>query len=288
MAFELRKIREDAGISRSQVAQRLHCVVSHVSHVETMRNLPRAAEIEVMLDFYGAADRTEFFIDMLTAARKGKDWWAAYQDAVPKEFDLFLGLENIATRIDSYAAMVVPGLLQLPSYAEAVIRDDGPDLSDEEVVERISLRSARQQILEREDPQVRVRTVLDESVLRRAVGGAEVAAEQLTYLAELADRPNVEIQVLPVSLGAHPGIGGSFQLLSFPPNMPGDQGVSYVENTMQAIYYEAAEEVAAYRDVFIRLQERALSSAESRAALQSAVREFSGGAAGRGGGVESR
>lgn len=281
MAFELRKIREDAGITRSQVAQRLHCVVSHVSHVETMRNLPRAAEIEVMLDFYGASDRTEFFIDMLTAARKGKDWWAAYQDAVPKEFDLFLGLESAATRIDSYEAVVVPGLLQLPAYAAAVIRDGNPDLSEEEVEGRVELRSARQRILDREEPQLRVRSIIDESVLRRAVGGASVAAEQLAHLVELTRRPNVEIQVLPASIGAHPALSGSFQLLWFPPNMPGGPGVGYVENRMQAIYYEAAEEIAAYRDVFTRLQERALSLADSRAVLEDAVREFSGEASGR-------
>jgi transcriptional regulator with XRE-family HTH domain len=274
MAFELRKIREDAEISRGEVAQRLHCVVSHISHLETMRNLPRAAEVELMLDFYGAGDRIEYFIGLLEAARKGKDWWTAYQAAVPKEFDLFLGLESAATQIDSYEAMVVTGLFQTPAYASAVIRQGNPDLSDSEVAGRVELRCARQRILDRPAPGVRVRTILDESVLRRVVGGSMVAAEQLLHLIELSQLPNVEITVLPASLGAHPGLEGSFYLLSFPPEMPGDRMVGYAETRMQAIYYEAAEEVAAYRDVFIRLQEQALSRVESRAMIEQAVREL--------------
>jgi len=276
IALELRRIRENAGISRQQVADRLQCVQSHVTHLETVRNLPRAPELEVLLAFYDVADRTPLFLDMLAAARKGKNknWWTAYQSAVPKEFDLFLGLESSAARIDSYDAMVVPGVFQLPTYTEAIIRHARPELSDAEVTARMELRLARQQVLDRTDPAVRVWSVLDESVLRRRVGGATVAAEQLAHLVELSTRPNVEIQVLPAATGTHPGIEGSFQILSFPPELVNDPGVAYVETRMQAIYYEKAEEITEYRDVLTRLQVQALTPDESRSVIEHAAEDL--------------
>ncbi len=274
IALELRKLREGAGITRQQVADRLHCVVSHVTHIETMRNLPRAPELEVMLGFYGVADRIAFFIDLLTAARKGKDWWSAYRSVVPAKFDLFLGLESSTTRIDSYDALVVPGLFQIPAYTEAIIRQGRPELPHDEVTERVELRLARQQVLDRADPPVRVWTVLDESVLRRRVGGAAVAVEQLAHLVELSTRPNVEIQVLPAATGIHPGIDGTFAILSFPPDLVGDPGVTYVETRIQPIYYEEPQEITVYRDVLTRLQVQALTPDESRSFIQHAAEDL--------------
>lgn len=274
LALELRKLREDAGISRQQVADRLRCAVSRIGHVEVMRNLPSAAELEVMLDFYGVPDRTTLFLDLLIAARKGKDWWSAYRSAVPATFDLFLGLESAATRIDCYAAVLVPGLFQIPSYTEAVIRQGRPELPDREVAARIELRLARQQLLDRTDPPVQLWAVLDEAVLRRLVGGAAVTAEQLTHLVELSTRPNVDIQVLPAETGAHPGGDGSFQILSFPPDFVGDPGVAYVETRIQPIYYEKSEEIAEYRDVLTRLQVQALTPQASQAAVKQVVKDL--------------
>lgn len=275
IALELRKLRESAGISRQQVADRLHCVVSHIAHIETMRNLPRASELEVMLDFYGVAERTALFVDRLTAARKGKDWWAAHRSVVQEPFDLFLGLESSATRIESYDAVVVPGLFQVPAYTEAIIRRARPDLPDDKVAGRIELRLARQRILDRTDPPVQVWSVLDESVLHRLVGGATVVAEQLTRLVELSMRPNVEIQVLPAASGAHPGVDeGTFTIMSFPPDLVGDPGVTYVETRIQPIYYEKPEEVAEYRDVLTRVRVQALTPDESRSVIVHAAEDL--------------
>jgi len=274
IALELRKLREDVSISRQQVAERLHCALSHVTHIETMRNLPRAAELEVMLDFYGVAERTPFFIDLLTAARKGKDWWTAHSSAVPKHFDLFLGLERAAGRIESFAAIVVPGVFQIPAYTEAIIRQGNPELPDHDVDEGVKLRIARQQVLDRTDPPVHLWSVLDESVLRRLVGGPTVTSEQLTHLVELSRRPNIEIQVLPADSGAHPGGDGSFQILSFPSDLVGDPGVTYVETRIQPIYYEKPEEITEYRDVLTRLRVQALNPEKSRAALTQAAEDL--------------
>lgn len=274
IALELRRLREAAGLSRQRVADRLHCALSHVTHLEIARNLPRAAELEVMLAFYGAADRTEFFIDMLTAARKGKDWWTAYQSAVREDLELLFGFESSAIRIESYDSLIVPGLFQTPDYTEAIVRRSRPDLSEDEVLARVEFRQARQRVLDRTEPPVLVWSVLDESVLRRAVGGPAVAVAQLIRLVELTRRPNVKIQVLPLATGTHPGIEGTFTILSFPPEMVGDPGVGYVETRLQAIYYEKPDEVAVYRDALTRLHDQALVPAESRLLLERIVEEL--------------
>jgi transcriptional regulator with XRE-family HTH domain len=147
VALELRRLREAAGFKREQVAARLRCAVSHISHLEIMRNLPKAAELEVLLNFYGAAERTAAFLELVDAARKGRDWWLPFKDAAPEWLDLLLAMESSAMQIDSYDSMVVLGLFQIPAYAKAVIRADEPELADAEVARRIELRMARQDVL---------------------------------------------------------------------------------------------------------------------------------------------
>ncbi|MGH3477371.1 MAG: helix-turn-helix domain-containing protein, partial [Nocardioidaceae bacterium] len=177
IALELRRLREAVGFKREQVAERLRCVVSHVSHLETMRNLPKGPELEVLLNFYGAGERIPAFLDLVDAARKGRDWWIPFKGTAPEWFDLYLAMESSAVQIDSYDSMIVPGLFQTPAYAKAVIRAGEPELADAEFARRVELRMARQDVLTRQpDPPI-VWSVLDESVLRRPAGEPQVLVE---------------------------------------------------------------------------------------------------------------
>ncbi|MGH3977950.1 MAG: helix-turn-helix domain-containing protein, partial [Pseudonocardiaceae bacterium] len=112
IAAELRRLREAAGWTRQQAAQRLDKTLQQIGHIETVRNLPSTGDLEALLTSYGAADRIELFRSIARQARKGKDWWIGFEDAMPRDFDLYLGLEASAMQIHSYAAVVVPGLLQ--------------------------------------------------------------------------------------------------------------------------------------------------------------------------------
>lgn len=274
VALELRRLRDAVGFKREQVAERLRCAVSHISHLETMRNLPKAAELEVLLDFYGAAERTAAFLDLVDAARKGRDWWLPFKGAAPEWFDLYLGMESSAVQIDSYDSMVVPGLFQTPAYAKAIIRAGEPEPPDAEVARRIELRMARQDVLTRQPNPPSVWSVLDESVLYRPAGEPQVLAEQLEHLVKLIDLPTLTIQVLPLEVGVHAGIEGTFMILTFPAELQGDPGVVLTEARAKGTYYEDPAEIMTYRNTLRRIQIQAHTPQDTRTLLVRRIEEL--------------
>ncbi|MBA8826917.1 transcriptional regulator with XRE-family HTH domain [Saccharopolyspora lacisalsi] len=264
IAFELRKLREANGLTRQQAAARLGKAPSQIGHIETMRNLPSAADLEVLLTWYGHPGRVEFFRELLKQAKKGRDWWSDFLDTAPEWFSLFLGLESSAVQIDSYDANVIPGILQTPDYAEAIVRGGEPTLDDASVKRRVELRLARQEILDRRQESPQVWSVLDEAALRRCVGTGQTMRTQLKRLLELAARPGVDIQVLPKESGPHPGMDGTFTILSFPAELVADPGVVYLQTLIAGVYYEEPSEIMKYRDSLARLRVQALSPEQSR------------------------
>ncbi|MGH3934214.1 MAG: helix-turn-helix domain-containing protein [Pseudonocardiaceae bacterium] len=274
IALELRRLREAAGFKREQVAERLRCVVSHVSHLETMRNLPKGPELEVLLNFYGAGERIPAFLDLVDAARKGRDWWIPFKGTAPEWFDLYLAMESSAVQIDSYDSMIVPGLFQTPAYAKAVIRAGEPELADAEFARRVELRMGRQDVLTRQpDPPI-VWSVLDESVLHRPAGEPQVLVEQLEHLVKLLDLPMVTIQLLPLDVGVHAGVDGTFTILTFPPELEGDPGIAYTEARAKAAYYEDRAEIMTYRNTLRRVQVHARAPEETRTLLVRRIEEL--------------
>lgn len=274
IAFELRRLREVSGRTRQEAAARLGRTVAQIGHLETGRNLPSVGDVEVLLTWYGYPDRIESFRDLVKRAKKGRDWWIGFADAVPDYFGLFLALEAAAAQLQSYDALVVPGILQTPAYAQAIIHAGARGQPDHEIARRVELRMARQQLVERTNEPMQVWTILDEAALQRHVGGAAVMREQLERLVKLAERPNIDIQVLPASVGAHAGTEGSFTLLTFPAELHSDPGVVYVETRVRGIYYEDPTEIQLYRQALTRLQVQALTPDESPAMIQRIAEEL--------------
>lgn len=274
VGLELRRLRESAGFKRDEVARRAGCVTSHITHLEVARNLPKVPELELLLTFYGAADRIPAFLELLEATRSGSDWWLPFAGAVPGWFDLFLGLESCAETIASFNPLVIPTLFQTPEYAEDVVRTGEPDLTPDEVMRRVELRMARQDVLTRQPDPPLVSTVLDESVLHRPAVDDLVLAEQLSHLLKLAELPTVTIRVLPLASGVHAGVSGTFVLLTFPAMFENDPGVAYTEDRIRGTYYDDPEDIARYRATLTRLQSLAYSVDDSRSALQHRVKEL--------------
>lgn len=272
IGLELRRLRLAAGRSRPEVAKRLTQSRATIGHLETARNLPSASVLEVLLGYYGVPERLPFFLDLIEAARKGRNWWDRLAGAAPSWFDLFLGLEAGAAELNIFDVYLVPGLLQTPEYAEAVFRAN-PDLTDEEVQKRVELRLGRRQLLDRAGDPVRLWVVIDESVLYRRRGTPQVMASQIEHLIEVSQRPRIDLQVLALDAGAHVGQQGSFQILKFPAEMVGDPGVVYLELAVEGRYYEDPEQVARYDRAMTRLRVQAASQEQSRALMQRAFEE---------------
>lgn len=274
VGLELRRLRESAGFKRDEVAKRAGCVISHITHLEVARNLPKVPELELLLTHYGAADRIPAFVELVEAARTGRDWWLPFAGAMPPWFDLFLGLESCAEKIASFHPLVIPTLFQTPEYAEDMVRTTEPDLTADEVLRRVELRMARQDVLTRQPDPPLVSAVLDESVLHRPAVDDLVLAEQLSHVLKLAELPTVTVRVLPLAAGVHAGVSGTFVLLTFPAMFENDPGMAYTEDRIRGTYYDEPEDIARYWATFDRLKNLAHSVEDSRAAILRRVEEL--------------
>ncbi|MGJ7909019.1 helix-turn-helix domain-containing protein [Actinopolyspora sp. H202] len=278
IAFELRKLRERSGLSREDSARAVRGSEQGIGHIENGRSLPPPLQLDKLLELYGVPERSEFFQELRTRAKKGRDWWINFDftsEVLPEYFELFLGLESCAASIESFDAQLVSGLMQTRSYTEAVIRGLQPESSEKEVARRVELRMARQrEVLNRDGGPPALWSVIHESALRTPIGGVEVAREQLRYLSRLSEQPHVTVQVLPMSAGAHTGIEGAFIYLAFPPELENDPGTVYAETRVKGYYYEQPEEIATYRWVMRHLQAHACTPQEAPAVLERIAEEL--------------
>src|SRR5690606_35161084 len=158
--------------------------------------------------------------------------------------------EAEASLIRTFEAQVVPGLLQTPQYAEALLR--GGRYTDPETVrQKVEARMARRDILTRPEP-ARLRAVIDEAALRRPIGGTETLRGQLAHLLYMAQLPNIDVQVLPLDAGAHAALGAPFTLLDFPD--PLDLPIVYIDTAGEGVFLEDPEEVEAHSATFGDIQ----------------------------------
>lgn len=208
-------------------------------------------DVEDLLTLYGIND-TEERAGLITKAREANSpgWWHRDGDILPSWFQSYLGLEAASSLIRTYEVQFIPGLLQTPDYARAVILLGHGQVPTEEIDRRVNLRMTRQQLLTKEDlPQLWV--VIDEAALRRPIGGASVMRAQLQALVDATKLPNVRIQVIPFHVGGHAAAGGPFSILRFPHQDLPD--VVYIEQLTSALYMDKQEEVDHYAVTMERL-----------------------------------
>jgi transcriptional regulator with XRE-family HTH domain len=264
---QLRALREVAGLTTEEVGSHLDCSASTVSRIEGGRVGVRHRSLICLMDLYGVTDR-EYRKTLQSLGQQGKQrgWLARYGD-LPHSYSRFIGLESAAVEMRDYEALVVPGLLQTTEYHRALMLARWPDYAEPAISSRVRIRAERQTCLTRAVP-LRFQAVLDESVIRRMIGGPGVMRAQLKYLVELSGQSNVTIQVLPFSGGAYAGMAGSFALLAFS-NAP---SVVYAESLTGDIYQDS-DDVRRYGLVFENLRAAALSPDESTKLIDSAASE---------------
>ena len=262
LGSELRRLREAQSIKLEEVADRLGVAPSTLSRIETGKAPTRSAYLSSMLDFYGVDDpsQRQMLVEM---AREGhrKGWWAVWEDVLPTGFGIYVGLEAEATSLRVYEALVVHGLLQTEEYARAVMTTVRRRQSAAEIDRLVALRMQRQEVLLRADP-IALWIILDEAVIRRAMGPPELMYRQLVHLVEASQMPNVTLQVLEFSSGLHPSLNGPFTIIEFPERF--DPDVVYSEGVSGQAYIEEREkEVRARAEVFDLLRATALPPADS-------------------------
>ena len=189
LGTELRRLRDSNGLKLEEVAAQLGVAPSTLSRIETGKAPTKSAYLNQMLEMYGVSDheQRQVLVDM---AREGhrKGWWAAYDDVLPSGFDIYVGLEAETAAVRGYEISVVHGLLQIPDYARAVLREMFPRHAAEQIDRLVDLRIERQRRLD-DDPPLELWAILDEAVIRRPVGGTKVMCAQLEHLLAMAERP---------------------------------------------------------------------------------------------------
>ena len=271
LGAQLRRLREERRITLEDAGDVIRASGSKMSRLETGRVGFKERDISDLLTFYEVTDEQKRGA-LLELARSASahGWWHDYSDVLPAWFEAYIGLEEAATSIRAYEIQFVPGLLQTEDYARAVTllgHDGAPAV---EIDQRVELRMARQALLTGPQP-THLWAVLDEAVLRRPAGRPGVMRRQLQHILQVAERPNVTIQVIPFAAGAHAAAGGPFSILRFSERDLAD--VVYLEQLTSALYLDKRETVDHYMAVMERLCLEATPAVSTAKAINAILRD---------------
>lgn len=257
IGHDLKTTREGAGVKQAQAAEVLGCKQPKINYLETGKTQQKPDEVTKLLRLYGAdVEHIDRMASLAGRADQGT-WWAPFKDALPNWFKIFVGLEGLAVAEFYYKAIVLPGQLQTPEYAEATLVGN-LRVPPMEVPQVVRARMARQRLQDDEAP-LRFRTVIEQYALDRIVGGPEVMRAQLRHLLSLMERNNVELHVMPVEVAVHDGLDGDYLLLDFEEA----QSIGYIEYQNGAVYVQDQDQVELYTLAADRLCAAALSESDS-------------------------
>ncbi|MFI0806003.1 helix-turn-helix domain-containing protein [Streptomyces echinatus] len=257
---QLEELRTRAGLSYAEAGAAIGVSHSTIRRMEAAKVARlRLADAEKLLQVYGVTDQEEIdtFLQSVREANK-RGWWHGYRDVMPDWFAAYLSLEQAAVQIRAYENQFVHGLLQTEDYARALLTAAGPHASAEAVERRVALRMRRQELLARQGPP-RLWVVMDETVLRRPVGGPEVMRAQIDHLVEVSRLPHITVQLMPFANGPHPALwAGAYHLFRFRARELPD--IAYLNGLAGAVYLDKADDVVVYREALDRLSAQAASA----------------------------
>ncbi|RZS34259.1 helix-turn-helix protein [Herbihabitans rhizosphaerae] len=259
LAKKLKAIRKSTGMTLAEAALALYKQPSALSRIEKGRAKADVHLVRSMMDLYDVRD-DELIELALQAAKPG--WWVRYgiRDRG------YIGLETEATEVLSSQLVYIPGLLQTEAYMRALFASGKVKRTKKQLDNDVAARLYRQRRITDEDSALRLHAIIDESALRKLVGGRKIMRDQLDHVVMMAEVDNVTVQVLPDALGAHDGMDGAFTILRFAEEQ--DSDFMYVEYTTGSIHVEKDDEVAEGKLVFDGLCEQALSPKDSVALIE--------------------
>lgn len=262
----LRQARLDAGLTQDQVAAALEWSLSKVVRIENGSVRISTTDLKAMLDQYKVTDpdRVAELTSMARAAKQ-RPWWSAYREFAPQRYLEYVELEQAALSTLNFQPMFVPGLLQTRDYAAAIIWQLGRDVTEERAEALLEFRMERQKkLLDASEPPT-LSFILDESVVRRRVGGVEAMGNQIRHLIELAERPHITIQIFPFAVGLSFGMQAPFVIVQF----PADPEVLFLESPRgDTLVANDEDEVSRYHSAFEELQRVSLPASDSVKFLQ--------------------
>jgi transcriptional regulator with XRE-family HTH domain len=260
LGLALRRARESAGKTQDDAAAKIDAAASKVSRLELGQSGIKLTDLSILLKFYGVTgEEAESMKDLARAGRQ-RGRWSGYRGVIPDWFRQYVDLEADASEIRWYQTEVVPGILQTEDYIRAMNSTGQPRVTDSEVDRQVKVRLERQAVLDH--PDTSLWFILSESALRRNIGNSKIMHDQLRHLAEVAQRPNVELQVLPFNAQTFGAAWVGFTILRFDNDAGSD--VVYLEDYTDADYLDHPDAVREYTRLWSRLQAAASGPVESR------------------------
>jgi hypothetical protein len=241
-----------------------------ISHIENGNRAISPRDVRDLCRIYGVTDPQVIDSLMEMAKESGRQgWWHAYGD-IPQS--VYIALETDAVSLHTYESLVIPGLLQTPAYAGTVIEEANPLITAEQAATHLKVRLRRQHRIYDPARPLRLWVVLDESALHRVVGGPDIMREQLEHLNALATEPHITVQVLPYTVGAHPGLSGQFSILRFADSPAA--GVVHLDRYTSDLYMEKPSDVQHYSVLYEHLQAQALSPGGTRELISGLTKRY--------------
>ncbi|GGL28018.1 helix-turn-helix domain-containing protein [Planomonospora parontospora] len=265
LAAELRRLRQEAGLSQAEVAEKTDINLATLHRIETAKTKPQLRTLNALLDAYGATGSTRTDLIALQKAAKQRGWLHGIEANLRGQYSAYIALEAEAHEAVNYESLFIPGLLQTEDYARAVIRGVLPTDTEAEVEHRVTARMRRQALLESDTP-LRLWAIMDQAALSRTVGSEAVMRAQFRHLIQQAQRPHITIQVIPFSAGSHPGMLGSFILLKFAMDSP---DVIHIDSMAGDLFLEKEADLQRYNRICEHLRAMALSPADTAALIAS-------------------
>ncbi|MFE0174681.1 helix-turn-helix domain-containing protein [Streptomyces sp. NPDC059002] len=253
LGFELKQLREQAGLTAGEAAERINMGRGQLSQIETAKTSVLTERLRQLCRLYGCTD--EAYIEALVALSEstGKGWWSEYKKPMELSALNLAELEADAATLWMHQSLFIPGLFQTDNYARAIFTS--PGLGFDRIEEALRFRMERQNILTRANPPA-VHAVIHESALHMRFGGTEVVRGQLLRLIELSRLPNVTIQIYPFSSEAYAALSGNF--VHVVPQLP-KLGTLVLEHPIGVRYLGDQESLRHYGTLFQRLAEHALA-----------------------------
>lgn len=257
---KLRHLRGEAGFTASEVAKRLEISTGRLSRIENGEVAPDIPLAKYLLDLYGIpVNDWEPWLEEARAARKAKGWWQAYGVAARG----YVALETAAISVTTFEIAHMPGLLQTEEYMRAFFRLRHSD--ERNIKNQVHVRLIRQQRLHADEDRLELRCVIDEAVLHRQVGSSPIMKRQLGHIVDVAQAPNVTVQVVPRDARPYVGMDGAFTVLGF----RREPDLAYVENVAGSFQVEKDDQVRACRLAFDEIRSVALDPAASATLIRS-------------------
>jgi hypothetical protein len=266
LARKLVEHRQRRGLTTTYVQRRLGWSATKLNWIEKARWTESVTDsVTDLCELYeiGGPERDA----LITLARQSRErgWWTRYNDVFGREE--LPGWEAGASQIWTFETAFIPGLLQAPDYIELITRAAGIE-DPAEIRRHAEARTRRQAILTREHDPCQLHAIIDENALARITDPA-IRTAQATRLIEAASRPNITVQILPVSAGVYPVTSEAFLHLAFP---DGERDIVYIETTIDNRMLEELDEIERYKLKFAALQAAALTTAQTAAFLRQQAR----------------